>query len=83
MIPVNWEGREHDPTQEKGNAHKTESVPCLGVDDIFLQFFARNPGRNELERLKSNSEEGNNVWVSQVSPRDSVVVDSLFITFHQ
>jgi hypothetical protein len=51
-IPDNWKGVSVDPMQEKGDTHKSESVRVWVIDNIFLQFPARNPSGNELERAR-------------------------------
>jgi len=66
--------------QEKGYTHKTESVGVWVIDNIFLQFRARSPSRNELRGLESDTQEGDDVWVRQPFPLDDLGVDSLLVS---
>ena len=79
-IPRNWEGRKRNPIQEQGDTHECESVRAWVIDNIFLQFLARNPSRNELKRSETNAQEWKDVRVREAFPYDSHTVDRLLVS---
>ena len=45
--------------------------------DVFPQMAAGHPARNELDGVSSNAQKGEDVWVCQVFPRDSLFAEAL------
>jgi len=52
--------------------HESESTFVRVLVNVFRQVPTWHPNRNELGRIKCGAKEGDNVWVVQVLPRDSL-----------
>lgn len=50
------------------DAYETEPVYGWFAYSIFGQIPARHRNRNKLEGIEDDTEKGDNVWMSQVSP---------------
>ena len=57
--------------------YKTKPI-CVGdFLDVFGQAPAGHPLRDKLERIVSDAEEGDNVWMFQAFPHNSFPVEGL------
>jgi len=59
------------------NTHETDAI-CIGVLlDVLHQIPTRYPFRNELERGRSDTKEGDNVSMFQAFPEYSFPIEGL------
>ena len=65
--------------KKKGGTHESEPIRVWVTRDVLLEFPTRHPRGDELERLKRDTKEGNDVWVRQTFPHDSLAVECLLV----
>ena len=57
--------------------YQSKSV-CIGVlVDVFPHVPVRDPIRNELRGIESDTQEGQDVWVRQLFPYDGLLTEGL------
>jgi len=59
------------------NTHETDSVYIGMLPDVLRQVPTRYPFRNELERGRSDTKEGDNVSMFQAFPHHSFPIKGL------
>ena len=71
---------ESEATEGRRDTYETKSVSIGVVLDVFRQISIRHPIGDELERCKGDTEEGDNVFVFQPFPHDSLLVERLRVS---
>ena len=60
------------------DTHETQSFRLWVVRNVFCQVSAWHPIRDELEWIDGDTEKRDDIWVCQVFPRYSYLVEGLW-----
>ena len=59
------------------DTYKTQPVRVWMTRDVSCQVHVRHPTRDELDGIGGDTQEGDDIWVCQVFPRDNHLVEGL------
>ena len=76
-ISDSWRRCECFVQRSRNGTHETQPIRVWVTRDVFHQVTTRSPNRNKLEGIDGDTEKGDDVWMCQVFPYHSNLVEGL------
>lgn len=80
MTSDNWGRGQLVVQRNKSHTHEIKSVRVWVVCDVSREVPVRHPVRDELERVNSDTQKGDKVWVIQAVPHHCQLVEVLRVS---